>query len=142
MDELLAVGPSMIIVDNAPPLYFGFSLGFYLVFHGHNNRVSVALFLSDSMLRLSTSQHCLLSLITPMSTLLPHTAQALKSKLFRVYAKLCPALLQGHFMDTHEHEEKEKVTGCCHALPLCRPWYSLWTVPPPCAASHCGLPSD
>jgi hypothetical protein len=57
LDALLAVDPSQIIVDNAPPLYFGFSLGFYLIFHGGNN-------------------------------------QALKSKLFRVYAKLCPALLQ------------------------------------------------
>jgi len=28
------VAPAHIIVDNAPPLHFGYSLGYYLAFHG------------------------------------------------------------------------------------------------------------
>jgi len=34
---LLSVAPAHIIVDNAPPLHFGYSLGYYLAFHGLGN---------------------------------------------------------------------------------------------------------
>lgn len=62
LDALIAADPSTVSIDNAPPLYFGFSHGYYLAFHGYNN-------------------------------------VAIKSKLFRVYSRMCPALLQGYFMD-------------------------------------------
>jgi tetratricopeptide (TPR) repeat protein len=65
LDMLLLADPNMIMVDNAPPLYFGYSLGYYLAFHG----------------------------VDPQRNLI------LKSKLYRVYARMCPALLQGYFMD-------------------------------------------
>lgn len=40
LDDLLSVSPSHIIVDNSPPLHFGYSLGFYLAFHGAHNKVN------------------------------------------------------------------------------------------------------
>jgi hypothetical protein len=62
LDALVSMDSAFVDVDNSPPLYFGFSQGFHLAFHGKSN-------------------------------------VALKSKLFRVYSRLCPALLQGYFMD-------------------------------------------
>jgi hypothetical protein len=54
-----------IEVDNAPPLYSGYSTGFHLLFHGMAAENNVLL----------------------------------KTQLFRLYATMCPALLQGYFME-------------------------------------------
>jgi hypothetical protein len=54
-----------IEVDNAPPLYSGYSTGFHLLFHGLPGENNVLL----------------------------------KTQLFRLYATMCPALLQGYFME-------------------------------------------
>ena len=63
LDVLLNFPPESIVVDNSPPLHYGFTLGFYYLFHGYNNK-------------------------------------NIKSKLYHVYTRLCPALVQGHFMDS------------------------------------------
>jgi len=62
LDVLLNYPSENIIVDNSPPLHYGFTLGFYYLYHGYNNF-------------------------------------NIKSKLYHVYSRLCPALLQGYFMD-------------------------------------------
>lgn len=54
-----------IEVDNAPPMYSGYSTGFHLLFHGLEGTNNIAL----------------------------------KSKLYRLYSTMCPALLQGYFME-------------------------------------------
>lgn len=68
MDEalmrLLELPQSQVSVDNAPPLFFGFSTGYHLLFHGFDSSVG------------------------------------LKTKLHRVYLRMCPAIAQGFFMAT------------------------------------------
>lgn len=54
-----------IEIDNAPPMYSGYSTGFHLLFHGLEGVNNIAL----------------------------------KSKLYRLYSTMCPALLQGYFME-------------------------------------------
>eukprot|EP00752_Nemacystus_decipiens_P009838 g8776.t1 len=63
LDDLLGLSWNMppSVVDNSPPLRYGFSAGLHLAFHGENNRV-------------------------------------IKTKLHRVYALFCPALLSGRFL--------------------------------------------
>jgi hypothetical protein len=57
-----------VIVDNSPPLNFGFSTGFFLSFSGLNN-------------------------------------VALKSKLYRVYMRYCPALRNGYFLQPNPNSQ-------------------------------------
>jgi tetratricopeptide (TPR) repeat protein len=80
LDMLLLTDRSNIVVDNSPPLYFGFSLGYYLAFHGTEGGSS-----GVSNVGASSSAD--------------NNNLVLKSKLYRVYARMCPALLQGFFMD-------------------------------------------
>jgi hypothetical protein len=63
LDALLAADSVTVTVDNTPPIYFGYSHGHQLAFHGLND-------------------------------------VALKSRLARVYLRMCPALNTGVFIET------------------------------------------
>jgi hypothetical protein len=64
LSALLSAGPRPNEVDNTPPLHFGYSVGYHLMFNGGG---------TDNYV--------------------------LKTKLYRVYLALCPALMQGYFTD-------------------------------------------